>query len=261
MFGPSFSPEGSYVAFSAYDDSTANVSRVKVQRIYNIDDDNPYLVTSGPPDEEHTDVAWHPRGNIILYTARTYTDDPADSDGIESSGIKAVKFVPNTNPPNGAWQYWPIVDAETDKDIGEAHWSGNGSQVVYTEGGLLKVINMNATGHPTQATGVDITPIKPGGQKIHAASPRFSPDGNQIAVIDWDTDDLWVTRPTNPAGAYKVTRIGDVYGYNWSPGGENFVYSTWEDQQLQVVSSTGGEPKNITPAGFRAWSTPSWWSQ
>lgn len=264
FFGPSFSPEGGYVAFSAYEAATNDASRVKVQRIFKVDDTTPYQLTFGPPNEDHTDVTWHPKENIILYTFTRWTGNPNDMDGIAASGIKAVRFNPDVNPPGGNFPVWDIVDAQPNKVIGEAHWSFDGRAVVYTDGELLKVIAMNpTTGQPLNggAGGVDITPVRGGGAKISASSPRFAPDGDLIAVIDYDTDDLWVTRRSNPASAYKVTAMGKVYGYNWSPGGEFFVYSTWDDEQLYKVAADGsGTSEKITPQKFRAWSTPSWWS-
>ena len=259
MFGPSFSPEGAYIAFSAYDDASDQVSRVKVQRIYSVDSENPYVLTDGTPMEEHTDVAWHPRGNIILYT---YTKYGSDADGIDSSGIKAVKFQPTGMPPGTPPASWDIVAPTADKIIGEAHWSFDGKQVAYTDNGHLKVIPMDAaTGHPTGPS-LDITPNAYGGSgKIYAASPRFAPDGELIAVIDYDTDDLYVVDADSAASGYRVTQLGDVYGYCWSPGGSSFVFSTWADDQLFTVpSSANATAKNITPDGFRSWSTPSWWS-
>lgn len=265
MFGPSFSPEGCYVAFSAYDDSTDQVSRVKVQRIYAVDSENPYVLTDGTDMEEHTDVAWHPRGNVILYTYTKYTDDASDDDGIESSGIRAVKFSPTTLPPGSGFVSWDIVPPAADKVIGEAHWCYDGSKVVYTDNGRLKVIEMNPDAHPKGTPPLDVTPNREGTPvKINAASPRFAPDGNLIAVIDYHesdiADDLYVVSSTGASTGYKVTNVGDLYGYCWSPGGAYFIFSTYVDEGLYTVPSTGGSPENITPEGFRSWSTPSWWS-
>ncbi len=262
-FGPSFSPEGGYVAFSAYDASTNNASRVKVQRIFRIDQENPFQLTYGSANEDHTDVSWHPKENIILYTSTVW--DGANGD-VAESGIRGVKFRPELEPPGGPadFETWEIVKAQPNKMIGEAHWSFDGKAVVFTDGDLLKVIAMNPeTGKPIHpgAGGVDITPVKAGGQKIRASSPRFAPDGDLIAVVDFATDDLWVTKRSNPSSAFKVTSIGDIYGYNWSPGGDFFVYSTFNDERLHKVAADGsGASKDITPPGFNSWTTPAWWS-
>jgi prepilin-type N-terminal cleavage/methylation domain-containing protein len=270
MFGPSFSPEGSYVTFSAYDASTNDASRVYVQRIYKINETNPYQCTTGGPLEEHTDVAWHPRGNLILYTYTKNTNDAGDADGIESSGIKGFHFGPDPTPPGGNFPDWDIVAPADDKQIGEAHWRFDGGQVVYTvrEGDdfldpkKLMVINTEPSGpnqgRPTSGS-VDRTPTRSNGTKIDASSPRFSPEGDKIAVIDYATDDLWVV-DASTGGAFRVTNIGEVYGYCWSPGSTKFIISTWDEKLVTVPATEGAATRDITPEGFRSWSTPSWWS-
>ena len=271
MFGPSFSPEGGFVAFSAYE-GVDGFSRVNVQRVYNQDVDGPYVITLGPDAQgelanvDHTDVSWHPSKSIILYTVTQYPSN-SDSGTPVKSGIYAVRFDPNKPKRGTTYEAWPIVELEDGKEIGESHWSYNGRRMCYTEwtSGKLYCKEIDEDGHPKDGdvgAGKDITPP---GFAHKATSPRFSPDGNEVAVIDYHptriADDLWVVNPDNVAAGYKVTNIGEVYGYNWSPGGQNFVFATWSGQLRTIAKTGAGSSKNISPAGFFAWSTPSWWSK
>ncbi len=256
MFGPSFSPSGAHVAFSAYLDDNLMNSRVRAVEVFG--NPNPVRVTdeSGNPDAgsvEHTEVSWHPSKNLILYTSTNRNTG--------ESAIRVTRF-PTTLPVSKPADDWPIVSTGPGpfhNTVSGGHWSHDGRRIVYTQGGRLFVHRVDANARPVGAP-IDLTP--PGA--FDAVYPRFSPRGNRISVVDWNTDNLWVVRPndldSDTDNEYlQVTTIGDIYGYNWSPDGRRFVFATY-DSQLFVVSSGGGSALEITPENFNVYTTPAWWS-
>ncbi len=250
-FGPSFSPDGAKVAFSAYQDEDNDInSVVRVCRIAG----NPTVrdVTYAPtiPNGyiDHTDVSWHPTDDkYVLYTMNEINHDPA----VETNSGVYVARIDDNDPQAGnqpVTEFTRINDPYGEKVAGEAHWSYGGGKIVYCAGGKVywrKFISGTVTG-----TATEVTP--PGGG--YFTTPRYSTDDSKIAVVD-DEGRLFVIL-VNGSSVGPIAR--DVDGYNWAPDGERLVVTDW-DGQMWVVHHTGSTRRNITPPGFNAFSTPSWW--
>jgi type II secretory pathway pseudopilin PulG len=253
MFGPSFSPEGAYVAFSAFSGNAR--SRVWVGRIYgNNLNEKKVCLTAGidGPNVQHRDVSWHPKLPIILYTRTKYEGGTA-----VESGIHAVRYPNQEN--------WPLVDDEEGGKIGEAHWAKAGNRVAYTRGRFLWVQTILDDGHPTPAPPLKIPMPSGGPADMDCTSPRFDSHDSFIAVIDKAENDLWICDVTGLDAVdwdnrwTRLTRGLNIEGFNWDPEGHKIVFTTTASKGLYTVHVSEKVVKEITPPGYQAWSTPSWW--
>lgn len=104
--------------------------------------------------------------------------------------------------------------------------------------------------------------------RVTDASPRWSPDGKQIAFYSeagprGARAELWVMN-TDGSGARQLTRSGGmvVEGASWSPDGRQLVYAA--DYQLRIINADGsGDHPFVTGPGFfvfdPAWSPDGNW--
>lgn len=273
-FGIAFSPDGSYIAFTAYGDDSmlANVVVCRADR-------------SGTPpwvydvDQDHWGVSWHPTQNLLLCEADVYDGNNIDNDLIKTK-LRVISF------PSGA-KTDLLTEDEVDDETGiaGAHWSRNGNKVVYVNKDNLWTANLTyATpgSLPTMDTPTNLTPGSSG--PALPTTPRFCDADNRIAVLDYDEDsddiDLWVY--DGSSWSRRVNGLS-IVGFNWSPDGENLVFSAGpaitgfglleegEDDfeepyvptRCYIVPSSGpGGYKEITPKGFTHadLGAPSWWS-
>lgn len=271
FFGPSFSPDGSRVAFTAYvNEDDYNDSKLFICNTFG--SPNPRRLTQQSGDEavtsDHTDVTWHPVDErYLMYTFTRY--DASTYDYIES-GIRVC----NLKPPGGGTARSETVvetddadDGKWEKAIGESHWARGGKRFVYTQGGKLFLLNFSTqTGRASDNSG-DESPGRRGLELTPAgvdyvSMPRFSPGGAEVAFVDGNGH-LWIVNADSSSVNRRVYSGGFVQGYNWSADGKSLILSTWadeadEDLTLWTVPHEGGAAKNVTPPNFRAWSTPSW---
>ena len=263
-FGPSFSPNGAQVAFSTYEGDEYRSSRVYRADIFGEPDaEVPITNETAPAGEysDHTDVSWNPvYQDYIMYTGTRYDSSTDDNRG---SSIRVCDLT-TTSGPNSRDL---VSESGTDwaNTIGESHWSFDGRKVVYTQGGRLYWFRFDPTTGTRSSAPEEITPPIPG---FRSAMPRFSPDDNQVAVINYSDDDdygsLYVIESltASPTPWRRVSGgFGGIWGYNWSADGTEFVFSVMDNENLYTVrASGGGTPKDVTPPGFNIMSTPSWWA-
>ena len=268
-FGPSFAPDGSQVCFSNYLNDDFRSSRVWRCDIYG-SADKTQLTAEGPTPGfywDHSNVAWNPNNQKwILYAATKWTD----ADEYDGSAI-CVHDVNNgpSNPSEPATirtpaftlvEDDPATVGDDDNILGDPHWSYDGSKIVYYKGKRLCYRTFNGTAGTVGAE-VDITPL--GIANFEPVMPRFSPQDDRVAVVNYDDDSLHVIEDlTPPVAHHLVTDDHDgVWGYNWSADATEFVLSVWENENVYTVSDAGGALKDVTPPGFIVWSTPSWWAR
>jgi dipeptidyl aminopeptidase/acylaminoacyl peptidase len=108
-------------------------------------------------------------------------------------------------------------------------------------------------------------------------SPAWSPDGKQIAFIrrhgEGDVDrapnrDLFVMEACTCASPTRLTFTAAEEGgrVEWSPDGtwiayllgDELTWSAYDQAQLMVIPSRGGEPRSLTSALDRPVSSPGW---
>ncbi len=246
MFGPSFSPDGAHVTFSAYRDSWKGASRVFVCDTYGTPSPLKLTDESGIDhlDYEHLDVAWHPSKNLIAF-ARHSKGSPNES------SIRVVKY------PEGTWH--DIVSAGVGSRYNEPHWARGGNKLIFVRDKRLFVAAVDGDGRLVGTVKESAT--RPLG--VNAEAPRFANTDNRVAVLDYSNDKLWVVELNDfddeNDDVWKQLNTSDVEGYNWSDDGTEIVYASFNGG-IFVVDLADNTRKNVTPKNFQAWHTPSWWA-
>jgi prepilin-type N-terminal cleavage/methylation domain-containing protein len=260
-FGPSFSPDGAQVTFSAYETDDYRNSRVFRGNIYGTLTETQLTAEGSTPGFywDHSTVTWNPSvPRWILYNATKYSD--ADDSEL-GSAICVYDISSGSSPPYQRTAADTLIE-ETDPTrpgLGEPHWSFNGTKIVYYRGTKLCYVPFN-TANGTVGAEVDITPIVPGG--FDAIQARFSPRDDRVAVVNLNDSSLHVVDDFSPLTHHLVTDdFGGIQGYNWSAEADEFVFSVYDNTNLYTIPVGGGTPQDITPPGFLIHSTPSWWAK
>ena len=107
-------------------------------------------------------------------------------------------------------------------------------------------------------------------------SPRWSPDGSQIAFVSNHTEDpdrnanadIWVIDAKPNAQIKQITKwTGRDFSPEWSPDGKQIAYLRttssenyimYDQSILCVISKDGGEPKLLTKSLDRPVGSPQW---
>jgi Tol biopolymer transport system component len=176
---PDISPDGSRIAFSGAPSGSTNVD------IWVIDIDGGGLTRLTTAEGQDQFPAWSPDGTKLVF-ASTRT------------GVKQVWLM----NADGSDQEQLTLDATPKDQVPD--WSPEGTQIAYVArtapaGGDIWIVN---------ADGSNPHPITSGADKLGAA---WSPDGTQIATLDWPTRTIEIM---NADG-------GDVHPVH--PGGIQFV--------------------------------------
>ncbi|MFA7481461.1 MAG: hypothetical protein WC314_13230 [Vulcanimicrobiota bacterium] len=226
--GPSWSPDGTYVAFSAYSVSGSPSKPTVNARAYKapVYDDNPELgqnfginapralaITNsknaeGEVRNHHyvdSDVRFHPRHNWILFVR----EKPDGAGGRESAlYVKRAgdgAELPGTN-------LFMVARINNDRLGAEAYWSPDGKKIVYvTENGYnLRVVEVTVNRHTFSVKDDYIVfrglkgplDLEAGENpafstddlelNVNPSTPRFSRDGKKIAFVDQIRGKLFV---------------------------------------------------------------------
>jgi dipeptidyl aminopeptidase/acylaminoacyl peptidase len=118
---------------------------------------------------------------------------------------------------------------------------------------------------PAPETAPTVTPPAPISRSALFADPAFarpsiSPDGSMVAFLAPHQGylNIWVAPVGSPQEGRPVTAETSrgLRGFAWSGDGASLLYSQDdrgdENWRIYVVSSAGGEPRAVTPAGYRA---------
>jgi tricorn protease len=167
------------------------------------------------PDEKH--VAFVVHGEIFLMPiaggkSTRLTDDPAFDHGIAwAPDGKSLIFASDRGGQEDLYLLEPD-DAER-PELTKAH----------------KFKTKRLTNTPEAETGVS-----------------YSPDGKKVAYLQ--AGKLWTMNPDGTDQKLIVDKQ-QVFDYDWSPDGKNFVYARMDGSfasDLYIIPSVGGESKNVT---------------
>ena len=136
-------------------------------------------------------------------------------------------------------------------------WSSDGQQIIFSSdrsGGYFQIYTMNSDGSNVQQVGV-----VPGN---NAMSPRFSPDGQQIAYMrasvlaplcEWNWD-VWVMDADGSNQQQITTALGaDLYP-EWSPDGSEIIYGSCRNFfyfNLYAFDTSSSTERQVTNWLFR----------
>jgi dipeptidyl aminopeptidase/acylaminoacyl peptidase len=91
-------------------------------------------------------------------------------------------------------------------------------------------------------------------------SPAWSPDGSRIVFVSSQPQrpnerDLYVMN-ANGSGRKRLTKTQALQedGPAWSPDGTRIAFSSFDKQNIYLISSFGGRPKRIARGGDPSWS-------
>ncbi len=223
-----WSPDGSKIAFATSSccyDYNGGIYVVKA------DGSDPVRVGAGD------DPDWSPDGKQIIFVTNYWG---FHDDGNETSGID-------------------IVDVETKsvrslvvhRNVSYARWSPNGSLIVYGafEFGVDRMTS-------------SIYTIRPDGTQEHKISPvdakdwcpSWSPDGKQIAFIDWDNPNSLMIMDADGAHRRSIAELSINSYLVWSPDGE--WIATISQYKIYAIHVRDGKIVQLTGEGN--YSSLSW---
>jgi TolB protein len=235
---PSWSPDGSRIAFASYRTGQAQIY------IMNSNGSNQTLLTNAKEPYDHetlsfTYSAWSPDGSQILGDCSWSVSGPVnDAGGIYIFSVNTGEYTQLTHNAD---------------DHNEA-WSPDGSKIAFfrmdsninNDGGYIYVMNSDGSG---------VTRLTAG------TNPTWSPDGSKIAFISNKSGNglqLYVIHPDG-SGETNVMSSLDNAGVNltpsWSPDGKKLVFEYIGE--IYLVNSDGSGLKKITTnaqTGSAVWS-------
>jgi Tol biopolymer transport system component len=143
-------------------------------------------------------------------------------------------------------------------------WSPRGDLIIYERRPLLPGVGPGGRIGPPRLMGVnpDGTQIGPvyGRNEETGFLPSFSPDGTRFSFYESSQRALAISNFTDEV------RIIPAFGLDpgsWDPSGSRLVYSDTPSERdssrtvLRVVEAAGGDPQEVSPPGFNAYS-PTW---
>ena len=201
---PSYSPDGSQIAFSSNRTGTADIY------IANVDGSSLRQLTHGAGASY---PAWSPDGQTIAYTAASPTGPDRGIWTVRADGTGSATFLGSSTPGANIIDFGP-------------RWSPDGRFIVFTEGGALighTVWNVDVATH-------DVTELR----SVDALDPSYSPANDKIvfaSAFGGGVQQIWTmnTDGSNPA---QLTTADTSYGLfypSYSPDGTKIVYSQQDD--------------------------------
>ena len=247
--GPTFSPDGSQIAFSSqptgYDRTTIGGGRIGDIYVMNADGTSPVNLTRSPHHGEEN-PSWSPDGSKIAFYS-TFYDTRAGTIGAQ--GIYVMN-ADGTNPIKTN----QFDDTGTNQNLA---WSPDSSKIAFTcsdptapglqnRRSIWEICVMNADG---------TSPVRLTHNSVEDSHPTWSPDGSKIAFQssrgrDSGTD-IYVM---NADGANPVRLTETLLEYEspmsplWLPGGFKIAFYLYNRRQngTYVMNADGTNPVRLT---------------
>jgi Tol biopolymer transport system component len=234
---PTFSPNGSRIAFNSYDGNDAEIY------VMGADGSNRTRLTDDRVDDNPP--AFARDGTKITFGStldggadpEIYVMDASDTDG-DGVGDHLTQLTDNS-----ARDVYPVFSPRENKIAFSSNRDGNWD---------LYLMDVSRGGNP---------PIKLTDDALTEGVPNFSPDGREIA---YDSSDDFAEPGTNDSDVYVVSAFGTGTPTNltntpttwedspaFSPDGKKIVFrsfvSQWVNSDIYVMNSNGsGTPTNLT---------------
>jgi dipeptidyl aminopeptidase/acylaminoacyl peptidase len=276
---PQISPEGSWVAYSL-----SSIDSVKNKRNSDIwmqswDGKESIQLTFSPDGESKP--RWSPDGKYLSFTSsrngltsnQIWLMDRRGGEAKQLTDIKKGELSDYAWSPDGKKIALVITnDADTTKSkstkpivIDRFHFKQDVEGYLMKETTHLYLYNLETKKIDTLTKGV-----------YDEVSPKWSPDGTQIAFISNRTEDpdrnentdIWVIDAKTNASMKQITTFnGTDFAHEWSPDGKQIAYLRttsaesyimYDQSILCTVSKDGGEPKLLSKTLDRPVNTPRW---
>lgn len=247
---PQFSPDGSKILFTSDRDG----GEVELY-VMNSDGTNQVRITNNDVKEEF--IRWSPDGTKIVFAAHLGSGHNLDM----SSATFDVICTVNSDGTN--FKKLPSIPAFFYKFGMPIHhrpdWSPDGKKIVfsaiYVDGFNIWSINADGT-NLTKLTESDAL-------NIENTSPKYSPDGMQIAYLFGKEDGKSALYLMNADGTEKH-KIADDIVYNskleWSPDGKKIMFIAVRNEHTEIctIKPDGSSKLILTPNYEIDSSTPKW---
>jgi Tol biopolymer transport system component len=220
---PSFSPDGSYVAFvSTGEDDNADIY-VKL-----VDGGIPTRLTSNPALD--ISPVWSPDGRYIVFKRVSGTEGT----------ILEIPVIGGSER-----KLFSTNEAKFVRVSGRIDWSADGKYIAYTDREAPGIFLW--TFETQESRQLTFGPEHSGGADIQ---PRFSPDSQKVAFVRWFTQDVGDIYVVATAGAEPIRLTSDkqsIAGMSWTPDGREIVFSSdrGDTRKLLRILATGGEPQPV----------------
>ena len=123
--------------------------------------------------------------------------------------------------------------------------TGTGSaRMIQTSGGFLAYVKEGMRSLVLVSRGAKLRPLVP--ERRIYSNPRFSPDGNRIAVDFYDGDgrDVW-TVDVNGGPMERATFQGDAHDAAWTPDSKSITYTSFRLGTLGIYRAQPGVRNSV----------------
>ncbi|HWC97102.1 MAG TPA: LpqB family beta-propeller domain-containing protein [Candidatus Sulfopaludibacter sp.] len=236
---PSFSPDGSRVAYSEHDSSKDAVFHIYVRPVVG---GTPLQVTNG----EGSDIGpvWSPDGGSLAFLR--LVEDQAQVIVVAAAGGTERKVVQFDAPTS------EDEDVEVSPSVS---WSRDGKTLVVSAPAGDQHVPAIST---VPAEGGALTALtKPAEDSRGDTNPAVSPDGKSIAFVrklDSQRSDIYLCDMKGGAVRQLTFDGNGIRGIAWNPGGQDLMYSSNRGQgwRLWRVPAYGGSPRDLLVSGNHA---------
>ncbi len=281
---PAWHPGGEWIAVQHADSLDTDGDEKKDQIFFGIWLIHAQTAEKQPLLEGFALPAWNTDGTKLamvggaqIFTIDVQNLEPAqiDSSSLQQLTFEGHNFSPawspdgqwivydsNVNDPSGANVIWKMhQDGSQKTDISQhgvgewrtPDWSPDGRSIVHQNfhsygGGEIAIIDSD---------GQNLCLLTRDGKRD--SSPRYSPDGSQIAFHSQSAGHPGVIWVMNADGSdlHQVSPEG-VYEFDWSPDGQQFVFSYVNHQdlddpgngQLWLINADGSGLRQLTDFGY-----------
>ncbi len=193
---------------------------------------------------------------VIAHLRRDLGDEAAEARYIETARTRGYRFLPDLEPVGEPLR---AVEAPSTALMPRRWWlfAACGAAAVVVAGLVAVGLHARRTARPTPPVTLEapLTPVQLTLSPGYNGDPSFSPDGQSVAYTS-ERDgkmDIFIRR-LDDGSELQVTHGGGHVEPAFSPDGGWIAFHSRSRGGLWLVSSLGGEPRQLTVAG----SQPAW---
>ncbi len=273
---PSFSPDGKFIAFGRYHDSTPSWQDVTV-----VPSNGGQESILARLSSSTRGTAWMPDGKSIVFIGSgpppaAHPNQRIHSvQRVSSAGGQPELVTQTTGPgllsPDGrlllttsgfANEVHYVISDPTGKKLGEFSLQAGTNVAAWTGPTTLLTTTSLTSSIITIVSGIDRQKRRLTNSSNNAIAPTWSPDGRRLAYLQWNGSRLdhmimnadGTGKKTIP-GHRDFVAVPPGRGFDWSPDGTSIVYSGDPAAYYVIDATTGRERKTNAPTRQGS----NWW--
>ena len=246
-YGPTWSPDGKRIAFSAWSSETGDDIYV-----YNTKTGTAKAVVTGPSEDDQPD--WSPEGDRLVYVSDKTGDSELHTINLRTGRKRRLTntSLPEENPqwgPGGRYVAFTRCRPAPDEDAGR----------------LCRIALFNLRKDRFRF-------LTPKQERFSDGDAAWSPRGRWIAFVRWRLNgpsagpQLWKMRSNGSNFKQLTSRRGYYpYGPSWSPNGQRIVFEMSVylgdmeyDYSLRTIRPDGSKNRRLTSWGEPEELGPDW---